>query len=100
HSAQSTAKRYATRRTARAPAWLMRGALRTNCGAVYIDAKHRDEMVPSFNGHSIAHWEGKTLVIATVGLREETLEFMKLPHSPQLRVIERLHARNPTSWLP
>ncbi|MDP8983784.1 MAG: hypothetical protein M3N97_01855 [Pseudomonadota bacterium] len=53
-----------------------------------MSAKHPDEMVLSFNRRSIAHSEGKTLVIETVGLRDEMLACVQLPHSPS-RVIER-----------
>ena len=35
---------------------------------IYMQEKaHPDNLYPSFNGHSIGHWEGKTLVIDTIG---------------------------------
>jgi hypothetical protein len=64
--------------------------------AIYVGGKHPKEMIPSFMGHSIAHWEGKTLVIETVGLRAETtLNFTGLPHSEQMRVVERVRRTGP-----
>jgi hypothetical protein len=46
---------------------------------------------PSWFGTSRGHWEGATLVIETVGLREDAIVSENgLPHSAELRVIERL----------
>jgi hypothetical protein len=50
---------------------------------------------PSWFGTSRGHWEGSTLVIETIGLREDALiREDGLPHSRQLRVIERLRVTN------
>ncbi|MDP9084886.1 MAG: hypothetical protein M3N50_14155 [Pseudomonadota bacterium] len=58
---------------------------------VYMNRKHPDELIPSFMGHSIGHWEGKTLVIDTVSMREETtLNSVGLPHSAEMHVVERI----------
>ena len=58
---------------------------------IYMNGQHPQEMIPSFMGHSIGHWDGKTLVIDTVGLREETtLNFTGLPHSESMHVVERI----------
>ncbi|MGC3981205.1 MAG: hypothetical protein QM808_08105 [Steroidobacteraceae bacterium] len=35
-----------------------------------------EELLPSFTGHSIAHWESDTLVVDTVGMREEAELFL------------------------
>lgn len=46
---------------------------------------------PSWFGISRGHWEGKTLVIETTGLRDDAIiSEAGLPHSGQLRVVERL----------
>jgi hypothetical protein len=47
------------------------------------------DLDPTYNGHSIGHWEGKTLVVDTVGLRDDTYLEVGMPHSAQLHVIER-----------
>lgn len=50
-----------------------------------------DAPVPSWFGTSRGHWEGSTLVIETVGLREDAIVSENgLPHSSDLKVVERL----------
>jgi hypothetical protein len=45
---------------------------------------------PTFAGYSVGHWEGDTLVVDTVALREDTLLDLFSPHSDQLTVQERI----------
>jgi hypothetical protein len=46
---------------------------------------------PSWFGTSRGHWEGSTLVIETIGMREDAIvSDSGLPHSRELRVVERL----------
>jgi hypothetical protein len=49
---------------------------------------HPADIEPSRGGHSIGHWEGDTLVVDTVGFLPGTLA-RGVPHSDQLRVVER-----------
>lgn len=58
---------------------------------IYTDGrKHPENLDPTFNGHSIGHWEGDTLVVDTIGLREDTMyQNTGMPHSDALHVIER-----------
>jgi hypothetical protein len=60
---------------------------------VFTDGRsHPADLDPTFNGHSIGHWEGDTLVIDTAGLGHKTpLGFNRLNHGPNLRVVERIH---------
>jgi len=48
---------------------------------------------PTYNGTSIGHWEGDTLVVTTVGLREGGAmgRWWGANHSDQLKLTERIH---------
>lgn len=60
---------------------------------VFADGREHpptDELELSYNGHTIGHWEGQTLVMDTVGLREDTmLQNTGMMHSDALEVKER-----------
>ncbi len=62
---------------------------------VYLDAKHPEDLDPSWNGHSIGRWEGQTLVVDTVGFNDrDAFDFNFDPpvkRTPSLHIIERLH---------
>ena len=61
--------------------------------AIYTDGrKHPDDILdyPEWMGHSIGHWEGDTLVVDTIGMREETwLDTAGLEHSAKLHLTEK-----------
>jgi hypothetical protein len=48
-----------------------------------------DEVEPGFYGHSVGKWEGSTLVVDTVGVRENVV-FQNAPHSADMRIKERI----------
>ncbi len=62
---------------------------------IYLDGrKHTDPdiVVPSYNGESIGHWEGKTLVVDTKYFEpNEHYIDMGLPISDQFHMIERIN---------
>jgi hypothetical protein len=64
---------------------------------VFTDGRsHPAKVDLTFNGHSIGHWEGDTLVIDTVGLGHgRPLGFGRLTHGPRLHVIERIRLTAP-----
>ena len=45
---------------------------------------------PRWNGHSIGHWEGDTLVVDTVGIYPSNFDQTAAPHSDQMHVTERI----------
>jgi hypothetical protein len=59
---------------------------------VYTDGrKHKPEDDPAWMGHSIGRWEGDTLVVDTVGVKETAwLDGDGAPISDQFHVVERI----------
>jgi len=53
------------------------------------------EVPPGYFGHSVARWDGTTLVVDTVGVKESVLGHSEMPHSDQMRITERLHLVTP-----
>ena len=49
-----------------------------------------DEVPPGYYGHSVGRWEGDTLVIDTVGIKESVPGYNGIPHSAQMRITERI----------
>jgi hypothetical protein len=46
---------------------------------------------PKYNGHSVGHWEGDTLVVETIGFNDRTfLDASGLPHSDEMSTVERI----------
>jgi hypothetical protein len=55
-----------------------------------------DEVDITFNGHSIGHWEGQTLVVDTIGIRGDTsFDASPLQHSDKIHVAERIRLTAP-----
>jgi hypothetical protein len=67
---------------------------------VPVDGKTKVKQDPdlvSYHGDSYGHWEGDTLVVETVNVREDTqLDFSGLPHSDQLQITEHLRRKDAT----
>jgi len=59
---------------------------------IFTDGRgHRDDLAPSWMGDSTGHWEGDTLVVETVNFNDKTwIDREGVPHSEQLRVVERI----------
>jgi hypothetical protein len=66
---------------------------------VYLDGRKPSQKVlddPTYAGYSTGHWEGDTLVVDTVAIKEETFVEGFTPHSDQMTVHERIRLVNPT----
>jgi hypothetical protein len=56
---------------------------------VYLNQEHPKHIVPSYDGDSVGHWEGNTLVIDTVGYNGRG-ELEGTVHSEQMHVVQRI----------
>src|SRR6266478_3779277 len=59
---------------------------------VRVNEPHPAHLTPSWHGDSVAHYEGDTLVIDTVGMKVGPFSMVDMygtPQSPALHVIER-----------
>ena len=63
---------------------------------VYLNEKMppANEIMPSYSGYSVGHWEGDTLVVRTLGVREDTT-FFDFPHSKNMVITEWLRLTAP-----
>ena len=62
---------------------------------VNLNAKHPENLTPSWYGDSIGHYEGDTLVVDTVGMNDKTwTDRMGTPHTDKIHVVERYHVIN------
>jgi hypothetical protein len=65
---------------------------------VYLDGRKPSQKVlddPTYAGYSTGHWEGDTLVVDTVALRDNTYIEGFSPHSDEMTVKERIHLVSP-----
>jgi hypothetical protein len=63
---------------------------------IYTDGrKHPDDLVSTWMGDAIGHWEGDTLVVDTIGFNDKTwMDRLGHPHSEDLHLVERFHRDN------
>jgi hypothetical protein len=63
---------------------------------IYLNEKQMpiEDAEPGYWGHSVGHWEGDTLLVDTVGIKEK-VRFRGVPHSDQMRIHERIHMLTP-----
>ena len=59
---------------------------------IYTDGrKHPSDLTPTYNGHSIGHWEGDTLVVDTVGFNGKNwLDRVGHPESDEMHIVEHI----------
>lgn len=69
----------------------------TQTRRIYLNEKMPpvDDISPSYNGYSVGHWERDTLVVQTIGVREDVKLWDVLPRSANMRVTERLRLTAP-----
>lgn len=65
---------------------------------IYTDGRvHPEDPDLTYNGHSIGHWEGDTLVVDSVGFTKDTPLGMNMgiKHSEKMHIIERFRLKDP-----
>jgi hypothetical protein len=65
---------------------------------IYTDGRaHPDDPDLTYNGHSIGHWDGDTLVVDSVGFTKDTPLGMNMGqrHSEKMHMVERFHLKDP-----
>ena len=62
---------------------------------IYLNEKPPtpEDAEPRFSGHSAGNWEGNTLVVQTVGVKD-SVRFRNTPHSMNMRITERIRLIN------
>jgi hypothetical protein len=57
---------------------------------VWLNQEHTQNPKPSWNGESVGHYEGDTLVVDTIGQTTKSfVDLYRTPHSEKLHVVER-----------
>jgi hypothetical protein len=63
---------------------------------IYVDGRpHAEDPDPTYQGDSIGHWEGDTLVVDSVGFIPNSFITPGVGHSDQMRIEERFHQVSP-----
>ncbi len=62
---------------------------------IYTDGrKHPEDPDLTYNGNSIGHWEGDTLVVDSVGFSTDTPLAPGMQHSAKMHIVERMHLKD------
>jgi hypothetical protein len=66
---------------------------------IYLNEKQIavEDAEPLFWGHSVGHWQGNTLLVNTIGLKEN-VRMGGVPHSANMRIDERMVVTSPDTW--
>jgi len=54
-----------------------------------------EDVDPGYYGRSAGHWEGDTLIVDTIGIKETVRGYQGMPHSAKMRVSERIRRTGP-----
>ncbi len=72
----------------------------TQVRRIYLDTPQStlDDIEPGFYGRSVGRWEGDTLVVDTIGVKE-SVRYRDVPHTLDMRITERIRRVEPdTLW--
>jgi hypothetical protein len=59
---------------------------------IYLDKPQAkvEDVPPGYFGHSVGHWDGDTLVVDTIGVKEDVVGYHDMPHSGDMHIRERI----------
>ena len=57
---------------------------------IYLNRPHPHNLRPTWDGDSVGHWEGDTLVVDTIGFNDKSWLYKLEQHSEELHMIERI----------
>ncbi len=65
--------------------------------SIYLTEKtHTADLEPSWNGHSIGHWKGATLIVDTVNFNDRVKPVSSAGvHSPTTHLVEKIYLKSP-----
>jgi hypothetical protein len=68
----------------------------TQTRRIYLDEPlpAPDEVNPGYMGYSVGKWQGNTLEIQTVGVRDD-VRYLDIPHSAKMHIAEKIHLTTP-----
>jgi hypothetical protein len=63
----------------------------TQVRRILLDRQQKpvDDVEPGFYGYSVGHWDGGTLMVDTIGIRED-VRYQNVPHSKDMHIKERI----------
>ncbi len=63
----------------------------TQVRRILLDRQQKavDDVEPGFYGYSVGHWDGGTLIVDTIGVRED-VRYQNVPHSKDMHIRERI----------
>ncbi len=63
---------------------------------IFTDGRaHPEDPVETFQGHSVGHWEGDTLVVDSIAIANNYDYAPGTGHGPQMHVVERMRLTGP-----
>jgi hypothetical protein len=58
---------------------------------IYLNRQHPKNVAPTWNGDSVGHWDGDTLVVDTIGFNDKSwLSGDMTPHTEETHLMERM----------
>ena len=68
----------------------------TQTRRIYLDGSIPavEDLSPGYMGYSAGKWQGNTLEVQTIGIREDVV-YRDIPHSPKMKILEKIHLAGP-----